>query len=152
MPKLDVARWQHHPGFVSRLSGKDNGPYAELVLGDQAGLKQFGVHLEELPPGSGSSIRHWHEREDEFLFVVSGELVLVEEGETVLKAGDAAAWAAGTPVAHCLVNRSTAPAVFLVVGTRSPQEVVHYPDHDVVMHRDGTDRRFTRPDGTAVAL
>ncbi len=97
------------------------------------GLSQFGARLERLPPGSRSSHRHWHETEDEFVFVLSGELVLVENEESVLRAGDAAAWAAGQPTAHCLENRSEEAAVYLVVGSRAPRGAVHYPDHDVVM-------------------
>src|SRR5688572_20549926 len=99
MPKLRVDQWQRHPGVNNALTGQNDGPYAELALGDQVGLTQFGVHLEELPPGSRSSHRHWHETEDEFVLVISGELVLVEAEETSLRAGDAVAWAAGTPVA-----------------------------------------------------
>jgi uncharacterized cupin superfamily protein len=150
MPKLRVDQWQRHAGSVNRLSGQNDGPYSELTLGDQVGLTQFGVHLDELPPGSRSSHRHWHETEDEFVFVLSGELVLVEEEETTLRAGDAVAWAAGAPVAHCLENRSSVVAVCLTVGARAPKGVVHYPDHDVVMHHDETGRRFFRSDGTPI--
>ena len=99
-------------------------------------------------PGSRSSHRHWHEEEDEFLWMIAGEVVLVEDVERVLRAGDAAGWKAGVPVAHCLENRSGADAVLLVVGTRAAAGVVHYPDHDVVMHHDATGRRFTHGDGT----
>ncbi|WP_431266118.1 cupin domain-containing protein [Roseateles chitinivorans] len=150
MPKLNTALWTDHAGVANRFSGQNDGSYAELVLGDQAGLSQFGVRLERLPPGSRSSHRHWHETEDEFVYVLSGELVLVEDEASVLRAGDAAAWAAGAPVAHCLENRSAADAVYLVVGSRASAGTVHYPDHDVVLHHDGTERRFTRGDGTPI--
>lgn len=150
MPKLDATRWTEHPGTVNRLSGRNDGPYAELILGDQAGLTQFGARLERLPPGSRSSHRHWHETEDEFLYMLSGQLVLIEDTECALSAGEAAAWAAGAPVAHCLENRSDADAVFLIIGTRASKGSVHYPDHDVVMHHDGTQRRFTRQDGSPI--
>jgi uncharacterized cupin superfamily protein len=148
MPKLDLSRWQHVPAKVSRFTGTSNGPFSEVVLGEQAGLSQFGVHVERLPPGSRSSFRHWHETEDEFAYVLEGELVLVEDTETLLKAGDAAAWKAGVPVGHCLENRSAADAVLLVVGTRAARGTVHYADHDVVMHHDENGRRFVRRDGT----
>ena len=148
MPKLRVDDWQHHPGGPNRLTGQDNGPHATLALGDQAGLAQFGAHLERLPPGSRSSHRHWHETEDELVFVLSGELVLIEDTETVLRAGDAAAWAAGAPVAHCLENRGTEVAAFLAVGTRAAAGTVHYPDHDLVMTHDANGRRFFRADGS----
>jgi uncharacterized cupin superfamily protein len=150
MPKLRVDQWQRHPGGPNPWTGQNDGPFAELVLSDQVGLTQFGVHLEELPPGSRSSHRHWHETEDEFVLVISGELVLVEEEETTLRAGDAAAWAAGAPVAHCLENRSSAVAVCLTVGSRASKGVVHYPDHDIVMQHDETGRRFFHGDGTPV--
>lgn len=150
MPKLNLTEWRQHPGVPNRISGQNDGPYAQLVLGEQAGLTQFGVLLERLPPGSRSSHRHWHETEDEFLYLLEGELVLVEDEETVLRRGDAAAWAAGRPVAHCLENRSSGDAVFLVVGTRSTKGATHYPDHDVVLHYDDERnvRRFTHMDGS----
>lgn len=150
MPKLDVTLWRERPGGVNRLSGQNDGPFAELVLGEQAGLSQFGVRLERLPPGSRSSHRHWHETEDELLYVLAGELVLVEDEESVLRAGDAAAWAAGEPVGHCLENRSGEDAAYLVVGTRASKGAVHYPDHDVVMYHDGEERRFARADGSPI--
>lgn len=148
MPKLDTTRWQDFPARVNRFTGSSNGPWRELVLGEQAGLTQFGVHVETLPAGSRSSFRHWHETEDELVYVLAGEVVLVENEEQRLVAGDAAAWKAGDPVGHCLENRSDQPATLLVVGTRAPQGVVHYADHDVVLHHDAQGRRFTRRDGT----
>lgn len=100
------------------------------------------------PPGSVTSHRHWHETEDEFLYVISGKLVLVEEVETELVAGDAAGWKAGVPVAHCLENRSDSDALFLVVGWRADEGVVHYPDHDVILHHNSAGATFTRGDGS----
>jgi uncharacterized cupin superfamily protein len=150
MPKIDIPDWTEGAGGVHPLFGRDNGPYGEIALGDAAGLTQFGVRLERLPCGSRSSHRHWHETEDEFVYVLSGEVVLIEETETLLKAGEAAGWRAGSPVGHCLENRSEAPAVILVVGSRAAQGAVHYPDNDLVLHHDASGRRFTRPDGTPV--
>ena len=148
MPKLDMNRWQDFPGTPNRLSGQNDGPYAQLVLGDQEKLAQFGVLLERLPPGSRSSHRHWHETEDEFVFVLSGELVLVEDAETTLRAGDAAAWAAGAPVAHCLENRSSADVVYLEIGDRTPGDEGSYPDDDIRAALVEGAWRFTRKDGT----
>jgi uncharacterized cupin superfamily protein len=150
MPKLNTSTWQDFPGTVNKLIGSSNGPYSELVLGEQVKLSQFGVHLERLPPGSRSSFRHWHETEDELIYVLEGELVLVEDQESILRKGDAAAWKAGVSQAHCLENRSTRDATFLAVGTRAPSGVVHYPDHDIVMHHDEHGRRFFRGDGTTL--
>ncbi|MEW9919440.1 cupin domain-containing protein [Marimonas sp. MJW-29] len=150
MPKIDVQEWVEHAGEPHPLTGVDNGPYADIALGDAVGLTQFGVHLERLPPGSQSSHRHWHETEDEFVYVVSGELVLIEDSEIVLTAGEAAGWNSGTPVAHCLENRSDRDAVMLVVGTRAEAGAVHYPDHDLVLRHTAERRVFTRGDGTPV--
>ncbi|MEL6235814.1 MAG: cupin domain-containing protein [Pseudomonadota bacterium] len=150
MPKIDTHRWQACRPGPHPISGQDDGAYSEISLGDAAGLTQFGARLERLDPGSRSSHRHWHEAEDELVVILSGELVLVEDSETRLVAGDAAGWAAGAPVGHCLENRADQPAVLLVIGSRASSDVVHYPDHGLILHRDGTRRRFTRPDGTAI--
>lgn len=101
-------------------------------LGEAAGLTQFGVNLVTLAPGVWSSQRHWHAKEDEFVFVVSGELVLVTDaGEAVLRAGDCAGFKAGVPDGHCLQNRSNSPAQFLVVGGRDDADWGEYPDIDL---------------------
>jgi len=150
MPKIRTDQWEEHAGAPNPISGQNDGPYAEISLGQATGLSQFGVRLERLPPGSRSSHRHWHETEDEFVFILSGELVLIEDAETLLRAGDAAGWKAGHPVAHCLENRSDSDAILLVVGTRQAEDVVHYPDHDVIMHRGANGRRFTRGDGSPI--
>ncbi len=150
MPKITDMTWTHHAAVPHRISGQDDGPYDDVALGDAVGLTQFGVRLERLPPGSRSSHRHWHETEDELVYMISGELVLIENTETTLVAGDAAGWAAGKPVAHCMENRSSEPAVFLVVGTRAARGTVHYPDHNLVLHHEGGARRFTRTDGSPV--
>lgn len=151
MPKIDTTRWTDHEGQPHPVSGQNDGPYSDIALGDGVGLSQFGVHLERIPPGSRTSHRHWHEVEDEFLYLVSGALVLIEEAETLLVAGDAAGWKAGQATGHCLENRSEADAVMLVVGTRQAEDVVHYPDHDLILHRGKDGRRFTRGDGTPIS-
>ena len=148
MPKISTDDWTEYEGGPNPISGQDDGPFAKVPLGDVVGLTQFGVHLERLPPGSRSSHRHWHETEDEFVYLLSGELVLIENEETVLKAGDAAGWKAGEPVGHCLENRSSQDAVLLVVGTRGEAGVVHYPDHDVTLRHDAAGQTFTRLDGS----
>ena len=116
-------------------------------LGDVAGLTQFGVNLLRLPPGTWSSQRHWHTAEDEFVWVMEGEVVLVtDEGEQVLRAGDCAGFAAGIPNGHHLQNRSGKDALLLEIGSRSPAlDGCDYPDIDMVIepgadtfqHRDG---------------
>ncbi len=150
MPKLDLPAWAEHPGKTNTIFGQNLGGFAEIVLGDALGLTQFGARLERLAPGSRSSHRHWHETEDELVYVLSGELVLVEDVETTLGAGDVAGWQAGDPVGHCLDYQSSDDAVILVVGTRAAFGVVHYPDHDVLLHHEASGRRFTRSDGSPV--
>jgi len=150
LPKIAASKWSEHEGVPHPISGQNDGPYSEIPLGDVAGLSQYGVHLERLPPGSRSSHRHWHEAEDEFIYLISGELILIEDEETVLRAGEAAGWKAGQPVAHCLENRSGSDAVMLVVGTRLTEDVVHYPDHDMILHREKSGRTYTRTDGSPI--
>jgi len=116
-------------------------------LANAGGLTDFGVNLMRLPPGKWSSQRHWHSHEDEFVWVLEGELVLVEdEGETILHAGDGAAFPKGTGNGHHLVNRSTATAVYLEVGSRSPTDVTTCSDID--MKSANADGRFVHKDGT----
>lgn len=105
----------------------------ERRLARSVGLTQFGVNLVDLGPGSYSSLRHWHETEDEFVYVVAGTLVLIDDtGEHVLEAGSFVGFPAGERNAHHLVNRSSDTASYLVVGTRNPgQDVVHYPDDGI---------------------
>jgi uncharacterized cupin superfamily protein len=115
------------------------------------GLQQFGVNLTTLPPGKESSMRHWHTHEEEFVYVLEGELVLrTETGEQVLAAGTCAGFPAGSGDGHQLINRSSQPAVYLEVGSRHAADVVFYPDADVDMHFDPAvhQGRFTRRDGT----
>jgi uncharacterized cupin superfamily protein len=120
------------------------------ALGDAAGLTHFGVNLVELPPGCWSSQRHWHVREDEFVYVLEGELVLVTDGgEQVLGPGMAAGFPAGKAEGHKLENRGAAKAVYLEVGDRAATEEVTYTDSDMHLVRDEGGRRVTRKDGTA---
>jgi len=116
-------------------------------LGEAGGLRDFGVNLMTLPSGKWSSQRHWHSHEDEFVYVLEGELTLVEDGgETVLFAGDCAAFPKGTGNGHHLINRSSAVAVYLEVGSRDPQDLTTCSDID--MMSSSTDGRFVHKDGT----
>jgi uncharacterized cupin superfamily protein len=117
-------------------------------LGDAAGLTQFGVNLLRLKPGVWSSQRHWHSEQDEFVYVVSGEVVLVTgAGEEILKAGDCAGFKAGDRDGHHLQNRSNTDAMLLEVGTRTPTDSGEYPDIDMVFNVGGP-AKFARKDGT----
>jgi uncharacterized cupin superfamily protein len=124
---------------------------AKRVLGDTFGLSQFGVNHVTLEPGAASSHRHWHEVEDEFVYVLTGAITLrTDEGEQLLTPGMCAGFKAGVPNGHCLVNTSGEPATYLEVGTRSATESAHYPDIDLKgVKRDGK-FTFTRKDGSAL--
>lgn len=105
-------------------------------LGDVVGLSQFGINLVTMPPGAWSSQRHWHTQEDEFIYIISGELVLVTgSGETVMRAGDCTGFPAGHADGHHLINRTAKDATYIEVGTRSPDEDVDYPDIDMIARR-----------------
>jgi uncharacterized cupin superfamily protein len=117
-----------NPIEAERFAGKHEGQ-----LGKRVGMTQFGVNHVTLEPGSISALRHWHEAEDEFVYVLSGQLVLVDEnGEHIMEEGSFAGFPAGAPNAHHLVNKSQKPATYLAVGTRRlGQDTVHYPDDDL---------------------
>jgi uncharacterized cupin superfamily protein len=127
-----------------------NAVSAERVrqrLGDVGGLKDFGVNLMHLPPGNWSAQRHWHSHEDEFVYLLEGELTLVEDGgETLLRAGDCAAFAKNSGNGHHLINKSDKTAVYLEVGSRQPDDVTVCSDID--MMSTNADGRFTHKDGT----
>lgn len=148
MPKVVLRPWAEEPDPVHPVLGSGNGPYRYVLMSDPGGLTQFGAFLEELPPGSRSGHRHWHEDEDEMILMLAGEVVLVEDVETVLRPGDVAAWPAGLAVGHRLENRTEAPARYLVIGTRKTRDRVHYTDHDLITEKDGPARRHLRRDGT----
>jgi uncharacterized cupin superfamily protein len=149
MPKLDIAnlpvdtRTGYPPPFDRVVVGRER-----KRLGNAAGLDQFGVNLTTLKPGAASALRHWHQQEDEFIYVLHGELVLIEnDGETVLKSGDAAGFKANTPDGHHLVNRTGGDAIYLEIGTRSKHERVDYPDVDLKVVRDDAGMRYTHKNG-----
>ena len=150
MPKIDIEalpefnRTGYPPPFDEIARGR-----FRKVLGDAGGLTQFGVNLTRLERGSASAQRHWHEKEDEFVFIVAGEVVLIEDGsETVLRPGDAAAFKAGVANGHHLVNKSDADVLYLEVGTRDPDERGVYSDIDMKFICENNVTRYTRRDGT----
>ncbi len=149
MPKIDIAdipldtATNYPPPFNKAVEGR-----ARKRLARAAGLTQFGVNVCTLKPGAASSQRHWHENEDELVYVLEGEVVLCEDGgETVLRAGDAAAWKAGVANGHCLVNRSARDAVLMEVGSRAPTERAHYSDIDMKVVRDDSGFHYTHKNG-----
>ena len=118
-------------------------------LGDAVGLDQFGVNWLRLPPGAWSSQRHWHTQSDEFVYILSGEVVLVTDaGEEILRAGDIAGFKAGDEDGHCLQNRSDSDVIAMEVGTRILDEKAHYSDIDMVAFASKEPARYARQDGT----
>jgi len=149
MPKVDIDKIAldtstgYPPPFNKVVEGR-----SRKRLGRAAGLTQFGVNLCTLKPGAASSQRHWHENEDELVYMLEGEVVMREDsGETVLKPGDVAAWKAGVANGHCLINRSDRDAVFIEVGTRAAAERAHYSDIDMMVVRDDKSARYTKKNG-----
>jgi uncharacterized cupin superfamily protein len=148
MPKIDLS-------LVPARKGSGYPPPFDIPcaartrrrLGDAGGLKDFGVNLMTLPPGGWSSQRHWHTHEDEFVYVLEGELVLVEdEGATVLHAGDCAAFPKNSGNGHHLKNESPAVAVYLEIGSRHPDDLTTCSDID--MMSSNADGRFLHKDGS----
>ena len=150
MPKIDVAAVPRRKG--SNYPPPFDAPCAARTrqrLGDAGGLRDFGVNLMTLPPGGWSSQRHWHTHEDELVYVLEGEVTLVEDGgETVLRAGECAAFPKNTGNGHHLINRSSTMAVYLEVGSRDPQDVTMYSEID--MMSPNTDGRYVHKDGTPI--
>lgn len=126
---------------------------------DPGGLSQFGVSREVLDPGQQSSQPHWHSHEDEFLYLLSGSLTVIEDGTpTRLAPGDAVCWPANTGIAHTLRNEGSEPAAYLLVGSRDGRDICHYPGLDLryepgpegycYTHLDGTPYPPARPEGS----
>lgn len=130
---------EHKGGSESRI---------KHVVGDALGLTQYGVNIVTLPPGGESALQHWHTVEDEFVYIISGELTLVSEaGENVLQAGMTAGFPGGEENGHHLVNKSGADATYLEVGTRLDNDEVYYPGKDLSVRNLGNGRAFHTLDG-----
>jgi uncharacterized cupin superfamily protein len=131
-------------------------PYRQAVqgrahrrLGDAFGLKNFGVNLTRLAPGAWSSQRHWHTKEDEFVYIVAGEVVLkTDDGEQALRAGMCVGFPAGQKDGHCFINRTHSDVLFLAIGDRRDDDEVDYPDIDMAVRIIDGEGRFTHKDGT----
>ena len=150
MPKLD-------PGQIPSISGTGYpAPHADKVkgrswqrLGDAGGLTQFAANRVTLKPGAWSSQRHWHRVEDEFVMMISGQAILIDDqGEHVMLPGDCAAFKAGDRNGHHLVNRSTSEVVFLVIGKSDPTDSGEYPDIDMKFLSEAEGGGFARKDGS----
>lgn len=149
MAKIDISAVPlrtgsiYPPPYDAEVAGRTS-----QRLGDAGGLTQFGANLVHLEPGAKSSMRHWHEAEDEFVMVTAGVVAMVTDaGETEMQPGDCAAFPAGRADGHHFINRTERPASFLVVGSRAPREVAHYPDHGLKVVVEGGQATFLHEDG-----
>jgi uncharacterized cupin superfamily protein len=153
MPKLDLTKVPVKTGSIYP------SPYKEMMagrsslrLGEAGGLTQFGVNLVTLAPGARSSLRHWHRHEDEFVMVTKGECTMhLDDGPTIMRAGDCAAFPANHSDGHCFVNHTEAEAQFLVIGSKAPREVATYSDVDLMVTMTPGEQggaAFTYKDGT----
>jgi uncharacterized cupin superfamily protein len=149
MPKIDIASAPETTG--SDYPAPHDAAFRDrrrIRLGDAGGLTQFGVNLTTLPPGDTSSLRHWHEVEEEMVFVLSGRLTLVEDsGEADLGPGEAAGFPAASGEGHHFRNCGAVPAVYLEIGTRPAADRCHYSDVDLIAVDDERGSRYTRRDG-----
>ncbi len=147
MPKIDVSAVPTEKGAGYPLPL--DAPCADRIrqrLGNAGGLTDFGVNLTHLPPGGWSSQRHWHSHEDEMVLVLAGELVLIEDsGETLLRAGDAAAFPKNSGNGHHMVNRSSVTAIYIEIGSRHHDDMTTCSDID--MKSANADGRFVHKDG-----
>jgi uncharacterized cupin superfamily protein len=152
MPKINLDDVPEQTGTIypPQYAGEMDGRSSKR-LGPASGLTQFGVNIVTLAPGAKSSLRHWHENQDEFAMVTQGNLTLIDDGgETALAAGDCCAFPKGDGNAHHIVNQSGETGAFLVVGTHTPTECGHYADIDMKVEFSDGKAVFTRKDGTAI--
>ena len=151
MPKIDVSSVPEILG--SGYPSPYDLPCASRTrrrLGNAGGMKDFGVNLMTLPPGGWSSQRHWHSHEDEFVYVLEGELTLIEDdSEVIVRAGECAAFPKGTGVGHHFINEASATAIYLEVGSRHPDDLTTCSDVD--MMSANSDGRFVRTDGSPIS-
>ena len=154
MPKIDLScvpvetgqAWYPAP-YQDAVAGLELQPVSRT-----SGLTQFAANLVRLAPGAKSSLRHWHVQQDEFVLVIEGTLTLIEEdGAVELGAGECAAFPAGLENGHHLVNRSSKPATFLVIGTQSETETAYYADIDMMVKQQDGHFTFSRKNGDAIA-
>lgn len=150
MPVIDKASCPVKTGsiypepYAGQMAGRSS-----LRLGEAGGLTQFGANEVILQPGARSSLRHWHAREDEFVMILQGECTLVQdEGEHVMRPGDCAAFPAGSTNGHCFMNKTSAEARFLVVGSKMNPEYATYSDVDLKLELKDGRATFTRKNGT----
>ena len=143
MPKINLNNIQYSEGrYPKQLKEYYKGntdTYKQIKVGDLGGLNQFGVNKTILPKNSATAMRHWHEKEDEFVFIISGSATLIDKnGEHEMNSGDCATFKAGDNNGHAIVNKSSEDVVLLEVGTRAQKDIVHYTGKDLINDVDRT--------------
>ena len=153
MPKVEESnivpqKRDRYPGHHKKVTEG----YQRIAVGDAVGLDQFGVNKVTVKPGAATALKHWHENEDEFVIVLSGEVVLVEgDTETTLKTGDCAGFKAGVPIGHYVVNKSSEVAVIFEIETRCDNEVGHYTGLDFTYRKVDGVVTFVKKDGSTAS-
>ncbi len=150
MPKIDLSKIEAREGSIypapydAEMAGRSS-----LRVGDAGGLTQFGANIIILAPGAKSSLRHWHEEQDEFVMITQGRCTMIDDdGEHQMDVGDCATFKAGDANGHTFENRTDAEARFLVIGTRTETETGWYSDIDLKVTMNAGGATFTRKDGT----
>ena len=143
MPKINLINTKYsvgrYPKELIKYYQGNTDTYKQIKVGDLGGLTQFGVNKTILPKNSATAMRHWHDKEDEFVFIISGSATLVDkDGKHEMNAGDCATFKAGDNNGHAIVNKSTEDVVLLEVGTRAQKDIVHYTDKDLINDVDRT--------------
>ena len=152
MAKVNILSCPNHirSGYPGHLNKTTEGCSVRRIA-DSAGLTQFGVNQVSLEPGGVTSLRHWHENEDEFVLIFSGTVVLIDDhGECILEPGECAAFKAGETNGHQFENRSDRPAIIFEIGSRSAMEVVHYSDVDMIAKSVGDEVTFLKRNGDPI--
>ncbi len=152
MPKIDYAaiETQYGSSYPGRLKKVCDGCERKNISG-HVDLTQFGCNYTLLRPGAATSLRHWHEKEDELVIIFKGEVVLVDDyGETTLRPGESAGFKAGEPNGHQFINRANCDAILFEVGTRMTEETAHYSDEDLILRSKNGKFSFSRRDGTKI--
>ena len=158
MPKIYLNDTEYsegrYPKELMQYYQGNTDTYKQIKVGDLGGLTQFGVNKTILPTNSATAMRHWHEEEDEFVFIISGSAILVyKDGEHEMNAGDCATFKAGDNNGHAIVNKSNEDVVLLEVGTRSQKEIVHYTDKDLINDVDRTQtKQYTFKDSSGKVI
>ncbi|MBI01118.1 MAG: transcriptional regulator [Chloroflexi bacterium] len=152
MPKIDYAEIQtrygsSYPGVLKNICDGCE----RKSIGDHVGLTQFGCNFTRLRPGAATSLRHWHEKEDELVIVLEGKVVLIDDfGETILHRGESAGFRAGESNGHQLINRTKVDAILFEIGTRMAEETAHYSDVDLLFKSKRGEFKFSKQDGSEI--